>query len=118
MDALFYAVDGNFHANLKEKPQDEDDVPLSAGAGYFANEEAFEAFLETLGPLEPEVCVQRTYAQLKLNVKQPSTCHKFAAMGQNQGAYRGKVSGTVGLFCSRHMFAMPGGHVDLQKGER
>lgn len=34
------------------------------------------------------------------------------------GQYWGRVSGTVGLFCARHMFVLPGGHVDLQKGER
>ena len=55
MDALFYAVDGNFHANLKQKPYDADDVPLSKGAGYFVDEDAFAAYAETLGPLEPEV---------------------------------------------------------------
>lgn len=55
MDALFYAVDGNFHANMKEKPHDVEDTPLSKGAGYFADEDAFAAFAETLGPIEPEV---------------------------------------------------------------
>ena len=55
MDALFYAVDGNFHATLKHKRSDEDDTPLSMGAGYFANEKAFAAYKETLGPLGPEV---------------------------------------------------------------
>jgi hypothetical protein len=34
------------------------------------------------------------------------------------GPHWGKVSGTVGLFCARHMFPLPAGHVDLQKGER
>ena len=55
MDALFYAVDGNFHANLKEKPYDKDDTPLSKGAAYFADEDAFAAFAAELGPLQPEV---------------------------------------------------------------
>lgn len=55
LDALFYAVDGNFHANLKKNPLDEDDVPLSKGAAYFADEDAFAEFIETLGPLEGEV---------------------------------------------------------------
>ena len=34
------------------------------------------------------------------------------------GKHWGKVSGTVGVFCARHMYALPGGVVDLQKGER
>ena len=55
LDALFYAVDGNFQANMKEKPHDAEDTPLSKGAGYFADEAAFAAFAETLGPIEPEV---------------------------------------------------------------
>lgn len=100
LDALYYSIDGNFHANLKDKPFDKDDVPLTKGAGYFADEDLFSAYTAKLGPLQPE----------------PSTCHKFVAMGL--GPYWGRVSGTVGLFCARHMFVLPGGHVDLQKGER
>ncbi|GJE92976.1 hypothetical protein PsYK624_091350 [Phanerochaete sordida] len=100
LDALFYAIDGNFHANLRDKPMDLEDVPLSQGAAYFADEEAFAAYQEHLGPLGRE----------------PSTCHKFGAMGY--GHHWGKVSGTVGVFCARHMMAVPGGQVDLQKGER
>ena len=34
---------------------DMDDVPLSKGAAYFADEEAFAAYQEELGPLGPEV---------------------------------------------------------------
>ncbi|KIP01467.1 hypothetical protein PHLGIDRAFT_123325 [Phlebiopsis gigantea 11061_1 CR5-6] len=100
LDALYYSIDGNFHANLKDKPFDKDDVPLTKGAGYFADEDLFSAYTAKLSPLEPE----------------PSTCHKFVAMGL--GPYWGRVSGTVGLFCAHHMFVLPGGHVDLQKGER
>ncbi|KIP12369.1 hypothetical protein PHLGIDRAFT_113846 [Phlebiopsis gigantea 11061_1 CR5-6] len=47
LDALYYSIDGNFHANLKEKPGDENDFPLSKGAGYFANEDAVAAYLQT-----------------------------------------------------------------------
>ena len=56
MDALFYAVDGNFHSNLKKKPMDEDDFPLSKGAAYFADEDAFAQFSARLPPLGPEAC--------------------------------------------------------------
>ncbi|EKM57428.1 uncharacterized protein PHACADRAFT_192577 [Phanerochaete carnosa HHB-10118-sp] len=100
LDALFYAIDGNFHVNLKDKRMDIEDFPLSKGAAYFADEDAFAGFSAKLPPLGPE----------------PSTCHKFKAMGY--GPYWGKVSGMVGLFCARHMMVLPGGHVDLQKGER
>ena len=59
MDALFYSIDGNFHANLKDKPLDLDDFPLTKGGGYFANEDAVEAYQKTLGPLLPEVSDDR-----------------------------------------------------------
>lgn len=59
LDALFYAVDGNFHANLKDKPLDDDDVPLSKGAGYFVDEDVCEQYTSTLGPLGSEVSCPR-----------------------------------------------------------
>ncbi|PCH37343.1 hypothetical protein WOLCODRAFT_83933 [Wolfiporia cocos MD-104 SS10] len=34
------------------------------------------------------------------------------------GGHWSKVSGMVGLICARHMFVLPAGGVDLQKGER
>ena len=47
LDALFHAVDGNFKQNLKDKPSDPDDFPLTLGAAYFANETEFKAFMDT-----------------------------------------------------------------------
>ncbi|PCH40637.1 hypothetical protein WOLCODRAFT_45431, partial [Wolfiporia cocos MD-104 SS10] len=35
LDALFHTVDGNFHQNMREKPSDPDDRPLTKGAAYF-----------------------------------------------------------------------------------
>ncbi|KAI0050137.1 hypothetical protein FA95DRAFT_686892 [Auriscalpium vulgare] len=100
LDALFYTIDGNFHQNQRLKPHDPDDFPLTLGAAYFAHEEDFAKYQQKLGPLELE----------------ETTCHKFAALGY--GGYWGNVSGTVGVSCARHMFVLPGGGVDLQKGER
>ncbi|OCH89243.1 hypothetical protein OBBRIDRAFT_804820 [Obba rivulosa] len=100
LDALYHTVDGNFHQNQHEKPLDPDDFALLEGAGYFADMQDLATFQKQLGPLE----------------KEPSTCHKFGAM--EYGGYGGRVSGTVGLSCARHMFVLPGGGVDLQKGER
>ncbi|THG97971.1 hypothetical protein EW026_g4122 [Hermanssonia centrifuga] len=100
MDALFHAIDGNFTQNQKEKKTDEDDFPLSLGAAYFANEIDVAKYIQGLGPLKHET----------------STCHKFGAMGYS--GHWGSVSGTLGLSCARHMFVLPGGGVDLQKGER
>lgn len=55
LDALYYTLDGNFRSGQKAKPLDKDDVPLSKGAGYFADEDAFKAFTSAQGNLGPEV---------------------------------------------------------------
>ena len=47
---------------------------------------------------------------------QPTTCNEFGAAGY--GPHYGSVSGMIGMFCARHGFALAGGMVDLQKGER
>ncbi|RDX45950.1 hypothetical protein OH76DRAFT_1356862, partial [Lentinus brumalis] len=99
IDALFHTTDGNFQQNQKMKPLDPDDVALTMGACFFANEKDFA-----------------TYQSLRTNVtKESTTCHKFGAMGY--GTYTGRVSGTVGLSCARHMFVLPTGTVDLTAGE-
>lgn len=36
--ALYYSVDGNFTQNMKDKGTDVDDLPLTRGAAYFADE--------------------------------------------------------------------------------
>ncbi|OCH83973.1 hypothetical protein OBBRIDRAFT_742414, partial [Obba rivulosa] len=100
LEALYTTIDGNFHQNQRVKPGDPNDFALTEGAAYFADVRDFASYQRHLGPLERE----------------PSTCHKFGAMGY--GGYGGRVSGTVGLSCARHMFVLPGGGVDLQKGER
>ncbi|KAI0060783.1 hypothetical protein BV25DRAFT_1806721 [Artomyces pyxidatus] len=99
VDALFHGIDGNFHQNQKVKPLDPNDFALTLGSAYFANAEDFVKYQETLGPMEPE----------------PSTCHKFHAMGL--GGYWNNISGTLGVSC-KHQVVVPGGGVDLQKGER
>ncbi|KAI0056526.1 hypothetical protein BV25DRAFT_1977834 [Artomyces pyxidatus] len=100
LDALYHTIDGNFKQSQREKPLDANDFPLTEGAAYFANGSDFKLLQKRLPPHKDEV----------------TTCHKFGAMGY--GGYWGKISGTLGLFCARHMFAIPGGGVDLQKGER
>jgi hypothetical protein len=55
LDALFYAIDRNFHANLKDKRANSDDFPLSKGASYFADENVFAVYTATLPPLEAEI---------------------------------------------------------------
>ncbi|OSC98309.1 hypothetical protein PYCCODRAFT_1375432 [Trametes coccinea BRFM310] len=99
LDMLFYSVDGNFHHNQKMKPMDPEDYPLTQGAGYFRQAILHQAS-EYMNPHSPF---------------QESTCNKFGAMGY--GRYSGRVSGMVGLTCSRHMFVFPRSLVDLVKGE-
>ena len=99
LDALFHAFDGNFHQSQKEKPGDPDDFPLTFGAAYFANETEFKESQKTLGPI----------------VKEDSSGSRFGAMGYS--GHWGKVSGTIGLSCARHMFTLPLGSVDLDGPE-
>lgn len=55
LDALFYAVDGNFHQNQKEKATDPNDFPLTEGAAYFANESDFKKYQMQSGNTVQEV---------------------------------------------------------------
>ncbi|KAI0323993.1 hypothetical protein GY45DRAFT_1263709 [Cubamyces sp. BRFM 1775] len=103
LDMLFYSVDGNFHHSQKMKPMDPEDFPLTQGAAYFVNEVDFAEYQERMKPPKKE-------AGRLLH-----TCNKFGAMGY--GRYTGRVSGMVGMTCSRHMFVMPSSLVDLIKGE-
>lgn len=54
---MFYAIDGNFHQNMKEKPSDPDDYPMTKGAAYFANEDQFKSYQEEIGAVEKEVWI-------------------------------------------------------------
>lgn len=54
-DAFFYSIDGNFQQNQREKPMDAHDFPLTKGAAYFAHEDDFTRYQQTLGPLAPDV---------------------------------------------------------------
>ncbi|KAI0362994.1 hypothetical protein BV20DRAFT_959208 [Pilatotrama ljubarskyi] len=99
LDALHVSIDGNFHLNLKDRDTDPLDVALTAGAGYFVNEDDFKKFM----------------AKAKKPNHEPSVCNQFGAMGQ--GKYKGKVSGIVGISC-RHMFMLPHSIVDLIRAEQ
>ncbi|PIL33158.1 hypothetical protein GSI_04608 [Ganoderma sinense ZZ0214-1] len=99
LDTFFHTVDGNFHATQKMKPMDPSDFPLTNGGGYYAEEKKFSQFNKDFTPPK----------------KEPTTCHKFGAMGYSQ--FGGRVSGTAGLSCARHMFLLPCGSVDLPRGE-
>lgn len=55
MDALYHAIDGNFSQSKKDKNTDPDDVPLTLGGAYFANERDVNTIIAKMGPLKFEV---------------------------------------------------------------
>lgn len=59
LHALYHSVDGNFTQNMKDKGTDVDDLPLTMGAGYFANELDTKTFFAQDKPTEKEVSHSR-----------------------------------------------------------
>ena len=104
---------------MKDKGTDAEDLPLTIGAGYFANELDAKEYFATVPPTKSEVSIyqQRKNAGFRSNRfhRQISNCNKFGAMGYS--GHWGVVSGLIGLSCARHMFVLPGGGVDLKLGE-
>ncbi|KAM5534229.1 hypothetical protein V8D89_012136 [Ganoderma adspersum] len=89
IDALHFAIDGNFHFNQKAPRSDPDDFPLTGG-GHFIGK----------APTPP---------------KEPSTCNNFGAI--DYGKYQGNITGIIVLLC-RHMIVLPGGIIDLNGREK
>ena len=104
LDALYYSIDGNFHANLKDKRFDKDDVPLTKGAGYFADEDVFSAYVAKLGPLEPEVCFGPRCGSLFADRCAHSRVHATSswrwAWVRTGDAYRGRLGSFALGICS------------------
>ena len=113
---MFFAIDGNFVNNRKAKKSDPNDFPLTMGAAYFANEVETKEYLCTKNTLKIEVSKHFAAHAHSDKLFQHSTCHNFGAM--SYVGHMGDVSGIVNLLCARHMFALSGSVVDLQKGER
>jgi hypothetical protein len=55
LDALYHAVDGNFTQNLKDKGSDTEDMPLTLGAAYFANEHDARHYFSSIPPPKTQV---------------------------------------------------------------
>ena len=55
LDALFHAVDGNFTQNMKDKGSDQEDLPLTLGAAYFAHELDAKKYFSTAHPPKNQV---------------------------------------------------------------
>ncbi|KAI0744400.1 hypothetical protein C8Q76DRAFT_604248 [Earliella scabrosa] len=99
LDALFYAIDGNYHQHQRKKRMDPNDFALSLGAAYFANELDFHKYVSAMGEVPPE----------------ESTCNKFGAIGP--GGYTHPVSGILALSC-RHELIIPQSIIDLVSNEK
>ncbi|KAI0735656.1 hypothetical protein C8Q76DRAFT_611678 [Earliella scabrosa] len=99
LDALYYAIDGNYHQHQRKKPLDPNDFALTLGAAYFANEQDFRAYVSLMGEVPPE----------------ESTCNKFGAIGP--GGYTHPVSGILALSC-RHELLLPQSIIDLISNEK
>ncbi|KAJ7441691.1 hypothetical protein FB451DRAFT_1058065 [Mycena latifolia] len=99
---LSLSSDGNFKLQRKRKVDDPDDVALNAGNGYFPEDTTYKRYV----------------AEIK-TVDDKCTCSDLKAVRmQNIAKFKNSViSGVVAVQCARHGFFMPGGMVDLTKGE-
>ena len=52
---MYHAVDGNFTQSMKDKGTDVDNLPLTLGASYFADEEDAATYFRTVPPTKSEV---------------------------------------------------------------
>ncbi|KAI0706563.1 hypothetical protein C8Q76DRAFT_630169 [Earliella scabrosa] len=99
LDALFYAIDGNYHQHQRKKPTDPNDFPFTKNAAYFANEDDYRKYVDLMGDVPAE----------------ESTCNKFGAIGP--GGYTHPVSGILALSC-RHELFLPQSIIDLISNEK
>ncbi|KAI0730475.1 hypothetical protein C8Q76DRAFT_613044 [Earliella scabrosa] len=99
LDTFHHTADGNFQSSQKMKPMDATDFSLTNAAQYFVEQKDFDQYRDAV----------------KKPAKENTTCNKFGAMGYSR--FKGRVSGTVGLSCARHMVMLPCGCVDLVAGE-
>ncbi|KAJ6522886.1 hypothetical protein B0H19DRAFT_1345812 [Mycena capillaripes] len=99
---LFLSSDGNFKLQRKRKVDDHDDVALNGGNAYFLEDSKYRQYISEIGPADDKC-----------------TCSKLKAVRmQNIAKLKSSViSGVVAVQCARHGFFMPGGMVDLKKGE-
>ncbi|KAJ7609366.1 hypothetical protein DFH06DRAFT_1346392 [Mycena polygramma] len=102
---FFLSSDGNFKLQRKRKVDDPDDVALNGGNAYFPEDTRYQAYVKELqkqGPADDKC-----------------TCSDLKAVRlQNIAKFKNSViSGVVAVQCARHGFFMPGGMVDLTKGE-
>ncbi|KAJ7781716.1 hypothetical protein DFH07DRAFT_728888 [Mycena maculata] len=99
---LFLSSDGNVKLQRKKKVDDPDDVALNGGAAYFPDDKIYRDYVSKLKPSDDKC-----------------TCNELKAVRmQNIAKFKNSViTGVVACQCACHGFFMPGGMVDLTKGE-
>ncbi|KAF7288466.1 CxC2 domain-containing protein [Mycena chlorophos] len=100
---LFLSIDGNFRLKNRMRPNERDDPSLGPGLGYFVESTPYKQHLLHY-----------------VSEKDISTCASFQALKQKDTRLtRGlRVTGVVGVVCSRHGLVRRRGLGDLQRGER
>ncbi|KAJ7723265.1 hypothetical protein B0H16DRAFT_1737330 [Mycena metata] len=99
---LFLSSDGNFKLQRKRKVDDPDDVALNDGNAYFPDDTTYKKYVAVMGRHDDKC-----------------TCSELKAVRmQNIVKFKNAViTGVVAVQCARHGFFMPGGMVDLTRGE-
>jgi hypothetical protein len=116
---LFLSSDGNFKLQRKRKVDDPDDVALNGGHAYFPEDSEYQEYVSQLAPSDDVRSRVLINGDPLLMIIQKCTCSDLKAVHmQNIAKFKNSViSGVVAVQCAHHGFFMPGGMVDLKKGE-
>ncbi|KAJ6527320.1 hypothetical protein DFH09DRAFT_935635 [Mycena vulgaris] len=98
----FLSSDGNFKLQRKRKVDDPDDFALNGGNAYFPEDNLYKVYVEGIGPADDKCTCSDLKAVRMQNIAKFKNC---------------VISRVVAVQCARHGFFMPGGMVDLRKGE-
>jgi hypothetical protein len=111
--------DGNFKLQRKRKVDDPDDVALNGGNAYFPEDAEYQEYVSQLKPSDDVRDRVLINDDPLLICVQKCTCSDLKAVRmQNIAKFKNSViSGVVAVQCACHGFFMPGGIVDLKKGE-
>ena len=99
VDALHFAIDGNFHFNQKAPRSDPNDFPLTHGAGYFVHGEDFKKFLAKAPPPRKEVsatALMRYLSNMIFSLQLAQTSVRWNT-ASTRGIYRASSPYYVGI---------------------
>ncbi|KAJ7035891.1 hypothetical protein C8F04DRAFT_954397 [Mycena alexandri] len=116
---MFLSSDGNFKLQRKRKVDDPDDIALNAGNAYFVEDSEYQGYVSKVGPADDVRSNSTIDPFTLLTSTQKCTCSELKAVRmQNIAKFKSSVvSGVVAVQCARHGLFMPGGVVDLYRGE-